>query len=207
MKLLLFSDLHCDQARGEEIVRRSEDVDVVIGAGDFGNLRQGLQPMIDILSAIARPTALVAGNAESFEELQQACCGWRTALVLHGTSCVIDGVEFFGLGGAVPETPFGDWSWDLSEKAAAELLAKASPGGVLVSHSPPKGILDQDSTGKSLGSAAVRKAIDHLAPRLVVCGHIHASSGRSLTIDDTAIVNAGPQGVTWELSPESPSTH
>ena len=34
MRLLVFSDLHCDHAAAEEIVRQSRDVDVVIGCLD-----------------------------------------------------------------------------------------------------------------------------------------------------------------------------
>ncbi|MCA9052419.1 MAG: metallophosphoesterase family protein, partial [Planctomycetaceae bacterium] len=149
MKLLLFSDLHCNLPQAAALVEQSREVDVLVGAGDFGNCRRGLQTTIDALSAIDRPTVLVAGNAESIEELRAACGCWSTAIPLHGESVVIDDVPFFGLGCAIPETPFGDWSWDHSESAAAAWLEGAPIGGVLVSHSPPKGTLDCDSGRRS----------------------------------------------------------
>jgi Icc-related predicted phosphoesterase len=80
-------------------------------------------------------------------------------------------VEFFGLGGGIPVTPFGAWSYDFTEEQAAELLSGCPKGGVLVSHSPPKGAVDVDSRGRSLGSVAVRDAVDRLEPVLVVCAH------------------------------------
>ena len=66
MKLLLFSDVHCDIQRCEKLVQRSESVDVVIGAGDIGLLRKGLKKTIAVLRQIRKPTVLVPGNSESF---------------------------------------------------------------------------------------------------------------------------------------------
>jgi Icc-related predicted phosphoesterase len=199
VKLLLFSDLHVDLAAARQLVERARAADVVIGAGDFGNMRRQVGLCIDVLRAIDRPTVLVAGNNESTEELTDACRDWPQAQVLHGSGVSIGGVEFFGLGGGVPVTPFGDWSYDFTEEQAAELLAGCPAGCVLVSHSPPKGAVDQSSRGQSLGSVAVRDAVLRLRPRLVVCGHIHGSAGQRATIGPTPVVNAGPDGVEWSL--------
>lgn len=200
MRLLLCSDIHCDKTAARRIVAQSANADAVIGAGDFATCRKGLQQTIDVLRDITRPTILVAGNAETTEELRAACDGWPDAHVLHGTGVTVAGVEFFGLGGAVPETPFGDWSYDLSEETARELLEDCPAGCVLVTHSPPRGAVDRDSGGRSLGSAGVREAIERTAPRLVVCGHIHASAGRTEMLGTTPVTNAGPMGMPYELS-------
>ena len=114
-------------------------------------------------------------------------------------SIEIDGVSFFGLGGGVPVTPFGKWSFDLSEEQATKLLERCPDHAVLISHSPPKGLVDRSSSGQSLGSTAVRDAIIQKKPLLVVSGHIHASGGKSATLNATPIVNAGPAGIMWEL--------
>ena len=82
-------------------------------------------------------------------------------------------MTFFGLGGGVPVTPFGAWSYDLTEEEAGGLLASCPEGCVLVSHSPPKGAVDVSSRGQSLGSVAVRRCVERARPALVVCGHIH----------------------------------
>lgn len=200
MKLLLFSDVHCDAAAARQIVEQSAAVDVVIGAGDFATCRRGLQGLIDVLREITRPTIVVAGNAEMTEELQHACGGWQAAHVLHGSGVSISGIDFFGLGGAVPETPFGDWSYDLSEETARRLLQDCPLGSVLVSHSPPHGVVDRDSSGRSLGSMAVLETIERTHPRLVVCGHIHASAGRTEYVGSTPVTNAGPMGTLYELA-------
>lgn len=199
MKLLLFSDLHADSAAARRLVALARTVDVVVGAGDLGNARRDLQPCIDILRAIDRPTVLVAGNNESPEELVTACRDWAQAHVLHGSGQRVEGIDFYGLGGGVPVTPFGPWSYDLTEDQASALLSHCPTGGVFVTHSPPKGAADLSSRGQSLGSTAVRAAVERCHPALVVCGHIHGSAGRTATIGSSKVVNAGPEGVLWDL--------
>ena len=199
MKLLLFSDLHGDARAARRLVEQARSVDVVVGAGDFGNLRREIGRPISVLQAIDRPAILVPGNSESDEELRAACRDWPSAQVLHGEGTTVEGVPFYGLGGGVPVTPFGAWSWDFTEDEAADLLADCPAGGVLVSHSPPKGVVDVSSDGQSLGSTAIREAIQTKQPALVVCGHIHGSGGQQGRLGETVVVNAGPEGVVWEL--------
>ena len=199
MRILAFSDLHRDRAASQRIVELSRQVDVVVGAGDYATVRRGLQSVIEILSAIERPTVLVCGNSEDDRELREACRDWSSAHVLHGDGVEIDGVPFFGLGGAVPITPFGAWSFDLSEQEAEALLSDCPSGCVLISHSPPKGLVDVSSNRISLGSFAVLRAIESKEPRLVICGHIHESSGKKVTHGKTVVLNAGPGGMIVEI--------
>jgi Icc-related predicted phosphoesterase len=199
LRLLAFSDLHCNSAAAKEIVRQSADVDWVIGAGDFATVRRGIEITIDILKAITRPTVIVPGNGESFEELQTACRDWPSVHVLHGSGVEIDGVQVFGIGGAIPVTPFGAWSYDFSEDHAAKLLATCPARCVLVSHSPPQGACDRNSTGRHLGSTTVRGLVERLKPLLVVCGHIHDSWQQREMIGPTEVINAGPQMVFVDL--------
>ena len=199
MKLLLFSDLHCNTHASIQLVDRARHVDVVVGAGDFGNIRQGIDITINVLKSIDRPTILVPGNSESTEELTLACGSWPQAHVLHGSGTTISDVDFFGLGGGIPVTPFGSWSYDFTEDQARSLLVDCPPRCVLVSHSPPKGAVDRSSDGRSLGSLAVRETIEAKQPTLVVCGHIHASAGLTYVIGTTTVINAGPDGIEFNL--------
>ncbi len=199
VKLLLFSDLHCDVRAARRLVERSAGVDMVVGAGDFANLRRGIELTLDVLKAIDKPAVLVPGNSESDAELATACRGWPRAHVLHGSGTTIAGADFWGLGGGVPVTPFGDWSVDFTEAQAEGFLAGCPEGAVLVSHSPPEGAVDVSSSGNRLGSVAVRRAVLDKRLALVVCGHIHHSAGKTAMIGDTPVVNAGPAGRVWVL--------
>jgi uncharacterized protein len=195
VKLLAFSDLHCDLERAARLVELSRDADVVIGAGDLASVHRGLEETVEVLSAIETPTVLIPGNNETDEALRRACTDWDAATVLHGEGAKINGVSFFGLGAGVPVTPW-DWSFDLTEDDAARMLAGCPEGAVLVVHSPPKGHVDY-SDGDHLGSEAVLHAIEAKRPPLALCGHIHESWGREETIGPTRVINLGPEG--WPL--------
>jgi uncharacterized protein len=195
IKILAFSDVHRDLGFSNAIVKRSHDADLIIGAGDFGTARRGLREIIRILCQIQKPLVLVPGNSESFEELQSECIDFQNMHVLHASTTTIDGVSIFGIGGGIPLTPFGSWSYDFSEEEAEDLLSACPSGGILVSHSPPKGAVDTTSSGKSIGSTAILRTITEKRPKLCICGHVHSCAGLRAYIDDTLVVNAGPDGV------------
>ena len=200
MKFLCFSDLHCDQNAAANLVALSKDVDIVIGAGDFANRHQGLSDTLDILAAIEKPSILVPGNGETVEELRAASSGWKSATVLHGDGCEILGVHFWGVGGGIPVTPFGDWSYDFDEEQAMAMLDGCPSDGVLVVHSPPLDTVDRDSARRVRGSQSIRDCVLAKNPRLVVCGHIHDDWEKRVTLQSSQILNAGPRGVVMEIN-------
>jgi Icc-related predicted phosphoesterase len=198
MKILAFSDLHRDLDQAANLTEMSKDADVIIGAGDFASIHEGLKETISALAGIETPAVLVAGNNETFDALKTAAASWPAATVLHGDSIEIDGRTFFGLGGGIPVTPW-DWSYDLEESEAEALLADLPEGAVLAVHSPPKGHCDEAGNGMSLGSKAILKAIEEKQPVLTVCGHIHESWGKESQVGATEIVNLGPKGRFFTL--------
>ena len=197
MRVLAFSDLHRDLAQAAKLVEMSAGADVVIGAGDLASVHEGLEEAIGALSAIEAPTVLVPGNNETEEALRAAAEAWSAAGVLHGGGTTIEGVEFFGLGAGVPVTPW-EWSFDLDDDDAAEMLAACPPGAVLVLHSPPRGHCDAAGDGSHFGSEALLRAIEEKAPRLAVCGHIHESWGCESRVGETPVRNLGPAGAWLE---------
>jgi uncharacterized protein len=198
MRLLAFSDLHCHIPTAAELVERSEEADVVIAAGDFAKIHDGLEPTIDALRPISVPVVLVPGNNETEDALRAACEGWEVATVLHGQGAELDGEQFYGLGAGVPVTPW-DWSFDLDEEQAAAKLADCPEGAVLVVHSPPKGHCDTSGAGDHLGSQAILDAIEAKRPKLALCGHIHEAWGAEDRIGPTTVINLGPSGRLIDL--------
>jgi uncharacterized protein len=197
MRLLAFSDLHTDLEAAARLVERSRDADVVVAAGDLASVHRGLEPTVEALEAIEVPTVVIPGNNETDRALREACAGWEAATVLHGESAELEGRTFFGLGAGVPVTPW-DWSFDLNEDQAAEMLSGCPTDAVMVVHSPPRGHVDS-SGGTHLGSAAVLGAIEEKRPPLALCGHIHESWGAESTIGSTRVINLGPEGRLLEL--------
>ncbi|MEL7279847.1 MAG: metallophosphoesterase family protein [Pseudomonadota bacterium] len=200
MKVLAFSDLHLSKARAAALVEASLDADLVIGAGDFCNMRERLTEAMGLVAGIEAPFVVVPGNCESAEELRAAAKPGM--IVLHGEAADVDGVALFGLGYGVPVTPFGAWSCDLTEEDAAEMLSPCENADIMVFHSPPKGIADVTSTGLSVGSTAIRDAIARVQPKLALCGHIHDAWGERGRIDATEVVNLGPDVNWFEIEPK-----
>ena len=194
-RVLAFSDLHLSEPRAKALIDRARSVDLVIGAGDFCTMRRGLAEFMELLAPLAGKAVYVPGNSESATELRAA----TRATVLHGAAHRAAGLNLFGLGYAVPRTPFGAWSCDLSEATAAGMLELMESADILISHSPPKGVADTSGRGESLGSTAIREAIERAQPRYCLCGHIHDSWGRRGHIGRTEVINLGPAGLLLEL--------
>jgi len=193
VKLLAFSDVHCDLGAVESLVAQSAEVDAVAGVGDFASMHEGLDETVRPLREIEVPLLLVPGNNETVDALRAVCGGWDDVTVLHGESAEVGGVSFFGLGAGVPTTPW-DWSFDLTEDEAGEMLGSMGEGSVLLSHSPPKGHVD-----KGFGSEAVLSAVEEKGARAVLCGHIHEEWGNESRIGETPVRNLGPDGYVLEL--------
>lgn len=200
MKILAFSDIHRDLGAIEAFALRARVSDILVGAGDYATKREGLQPVIDAIAALERPTVLVCGNAESPEELQAACARHKHLHVLHASSIELQNVTFFGLGGAIPPTPFGQWSVDFEETQAEHWLAHCPRGCVLVTHSPAYGHCDRTASGKSVGSHAVLSCVQRCKPALVFCGHVHDAWATSSTLGPTRLYNVGPRALQVEMS-------
>ena len=198
MRLLAFSDLHCDLDQAARLVEMAAEADVVIGAGDFASVHSGLEQTIGALAEIEVPSVLVPGNNETADALREAAGAWEAATVLHGEGATVAGAEFFGLGAGVPVTPW-EWSFDLDDERAAAMLAACPAGAIMVLHSPPKGHCDSGGDGMHFGSPALRRAIEEKQPRLAVCGHIHESWGCESEIGATPVRNLGPAGTWIEL--------
>jgi Icc-related predicted phosphoesterase len=198
VKLLAFSDLHRDLDQAAQLVAMSVEADVVIGAGDFASVHEGLDETIEALAGIETPTVLVPGNNETEEALREAATAWSAAAVLHGAGTTIGDIEFYGLGAGIPTTPW-DWSFDLDDEAATTMLAGCPRDAVLVLHSPPKGHCDSNGADMHFGSPALLQAIEEKNPQLAVCGHIHESWGCESRIGATPVRNLGPKGTWIEL--------
>ena len=198
MRILAFRELHADLDQAQRLVELSSSADVVVGVGDFASVHSGLEETIEALRAIDSPAVLVPGNNETEEALRDACEDWGAATVLHGEAAEIGGVSFFGLGAGVPVTPW-EWSFDLTEDAAAAKLASCPEGCVLAVHSPPHGHVDQSSAGEHLGSEAVLRAIELQRPRVALCGHVHEQWGGESRVGSTPVLNLGPAGRFLDL--------
>ena len=193
MKVLAFSDLHLDRLSADQLLEEADSADLVIGAGDFAQRHESLEPFMELLAPMDHKAVYVPGNNETEAALRAA----TGATVLHGQGVSVGGLSIFGLGAAVPPLPPMAWgSYDLSEDEAGAMLGDMGAVDILVSHSPPKGVADVHVSLGSIGSEAVRAVIETNQPPLVLCGHIHDCWGMEGQIGKSRICNLGP-GPTW----------
>lgn len=193
MKILAFSDVHWDLASCQALVQAGAGADLVIGAGDFAQQHMGLDETMAALEPLASKAVFVPGNNETPDALRAA----TSARVLHGEGMVFQGRQIVGIGGAIPPLPPLPWgSYDLDENTARTMLDNFEQADILISHSPPKGVVDEHGQAGSIGSISVLAAIKRLAPAFVFCGHIHDCWGQRANLDSSLVANLGPQ-INW----------
>ncbi|MGJ8626679.1 MAG: metallophosphoesterase family protein [Sulfitobacter sp.] len=196
MRILATSDLHCDVAATKVIAGAAGAADVVVIVGDLATRGEGAGPLLELLKTISRPVILVPGNHDGLAEMRSFCSDWRDGHVLHGDGLRLRDIPFFGLGAEIPRANDEVWNFAMSEAKAAAALASCPVGAVLLTHSPPKGLCDRQNNGRHEGSTAVTDVLRTKAPRLHLCGHIHASFGQSDKLGDCPVHNLGPT-VNW----------
>ncbi|MBL1436997.1 MAG: hypothetical protein COB08_012485 [Rhodobacteraceae bacterium] len=94
------------------------------------------------------------------------------------------------------ETMMAIEPFDIPEAEAAPLLKAAMGADIIICHSPPKGVADVMAPRGSMGSVEIRKAIERVQPRLMLCGHVHDCWGERGEIGLTKVANLGPD-VNW----------
>ena len=189
MRLALISDIHGSLGNVRRFFREVGDFspDFVVIAGDITHFG-GRKEARDILSAIPYKKIAVPGNCDPpeivdvFEETD--------TVDVHGKRAEIGGYVFAGLGASNP-LPFSTLFTYSEENIHLILDSIARGADILVTHTPPYGILDRTMFGHHGGSEAIRKVIEEHRPKLSLFGHIHESPGVERN-EHTVFVNAGP---------------
>lgn len=94
---------------------------------------------------------------------------------LHNEGCRIGGLHLWGS----PVSPdLVNWAFG-KYRAEMEVHWQHVPSEVdiLITHTPPFGILDQSSAGIHLGCEALLKKVQTVRPKYHIFGHVHASYG------------------------------
>lgn len=188
MRLVIVSDTHC---RHEEL--GTLESDVLIHCGDMLDLFDEAPGQIEAVDAWFGKQAfdliLCTGGNHDFALERKRLLGqpFVNATYLEDSGFDYHGVKFWG----------APWVPDLREHAfyqSPEGLAEAwaaIPGDVdvLITHTPPYGVLDRSRNGESRGCPGLLSEMGRLNLRLHCFGHVHASAGR-INKGRTEYVNA-----------------
>lgn len=169
------------------------DGDILIHAGDFGQRGQlsELSRFHDWMASFPHAHKIfVAGNHdwcfERHPEESQAIM--REVTYLQDAEVTVMGLKIYGS----PWQPrFFDWAFNLNRgKPLAAVWAKVPlKTDILVTHSPPSGILDLTAAGINAGCEDLIARVKKVKPKLHCFGHIHEGYGRQAK-GDTTYVNA-----------------
>lgn len=115
--------------------------------------------------------------------------------LLTDKAAEVQGLKFWG---SPWQLWFHNWAFNAPEYQGEEFLEKKyslipNDTDVIITHGPPKEYGDQSLENENLGSVSLLKRIEAIAPKLVVCGHIHFGQGQYYH-GKTKIVNASYWG-------------
>jgi len=193
MKTLILSDTHGDH----ENIKIQDKFNLIIHSGDFTRndiyKKENFYNFIDwYAKQNGKYKILVAGNHDGFIEenkkIAKDYMNKKEIIYLEDNFIDIEGIKFYG----TPWTPeFLDWYFMLDE---FELIPKFNhineDTNVLITHGPPKGILDKNLQNIQCGSNALKNRIKELKNlKYCIFGHIHEGRG-SLERNGVFYINA-----------------
>lgn len=199
MKIALFSDTHALHGQ-----IKIPDADILIFAGDMTHCRtaRDVADFNHFLGSLPHKHKIVIGGNHDYRlarEPDKAKHLFSEAIYLLDELVVVSGVAIYGS----PWQPlFNDRACDAFAlprgRALREKWEKIPPGvDILVTHTPPIGILDQDGP-VSHGCSDLAEVVARLRPRYHIFGHIHSHHGM-IKVGSTSYINCNVQGENGAL--------
>jgi len=182
------------------------DIDLLIHAGDMSMMgtETEIEQFLKWYSSLrAKYKVLIAGNHDFLFEKQRMIAKdllakYPDIIYLETEEVVIEGIKIYG----EPRQPwFHSWAFNVERGEAIKRYWDAIPEDVniLVTHGPPKGILDMTMSGENVGCEDLLYRLPYLEQlKLVVFGHIHEHAGCEL-INGVYYVNASALNVRYQL--------
>ncbi len=194
MKILFTSDLHGHEGAYKSFASLLHRAEFSLGviAGDLmthlslkeaeisrktvmETLQEKIKSFQNILMSSGKPIFFIMGNDDGIIEGGLSWPENKSLININQKRAVYKKFKFIGYQYTVPfvgglyEKPESEQKKDL-----ARLERKIDSDTILITHGPPRGILDD----QNYGSNALRNLVDKNPPRLHLFGHIHQSFGR-----------------------------
>lgn len=166
--------------------------DILIHSGDFSNMgyKHEIESFANWFSKQIHPIKiLVYGNHEVSTDKEFYNKRWRefhnkkivldkdfwdrrNIIVLCGDYIDINGIKIWGH----PLMPWNhnDWAWSRSVVETNKILSNIPKDiDIIITHSPPYGILDNALDGSNIGNKELIKYIKKIKPLICIFGHVH----------------------------------
>lgn len=198
LRLILISDTH-----GLHRELNIPSGDVLIHAGDVLHVGQKdiLTDFNKYLGTLPHPHKIViAGNHDACFEQEPNFCNkvLTNAIYLQDKSVSLGGIQFYGS----PWQPWlGGMAFNLKSKRALQKKWALIPSGidVLITHTPPFGILDETAAKQHVGCFELLASIGKTKPKVHVFGHIHENPGK-VYLGGVTFINASICNVDYRLA-------
>lgn len=181
MRVVCVSDTHGIHERMPDAI---PDGDLLLHAGDItrrGNI-EDLSEVNEFFAALPHThKVFVPGNHDwCFEKSPERAC----ELVSEATCLIDESIEIEGMTiwGSPWQPEFHNWAFNLPRGPKLKAVWQMIPvdTDIVITHSPPRGILDLCSNGRFEGCDDLRDRIFEVRPRLHLFGHIHESYGSEI---------------------------
>lgn len=199
MKILAVGCIHGDILKVRKLAEKAEkeSVDLVVLCGDLTYADTSSENLIGPFLKKHKRVLFVPGNHDSLETMYLLQDLYKITN-LHGYSVSINGIGFFGCGGA----PYVGPNLTLSESEIFDKLSKSHDKiknlskKIMVTHAHPKGSIGENLAHPIIKSSkSIRKAIDKFKPDLLLYSHVHEAQGIEEIIGDTKLINVCKEGV------------
>ncbi len=212
MRIVCISDLHGLHLKWYRNIGAMPSGDVLVVSGDItiSGRTEELQSFNDWASMLKRiygykAVIVIAGNHDkclsenSPRAIQRDFL--KDCVYLQDQEYVLDGVKFYGS----PWTPkYGSWWFMKADEELEETWAHIPHDvNVLITHGPPKGILDLALGNVHAGSLSLAREIYYMKSlKLHVFGHIHEAYGIQADKGyENKITKCNASAVTLSLNP------
>lgn len=184
MKIVTLADTH-----GYHYKVDVPNGDMVIHAGDMtmdGTFNQ-LATFFDWFKELPHKYKVVIPGNHDFwlAEKEIHCIPWENIIYLHNSMVTIEGIRIYGFP-YIP--PVGKWAFMMPHGQRQIAVEKIPEVDILVTHTPPRGILDITEQDRNVGCLYLREYMFRSKAKYNVFGHIHESTGIE-ELKDTFFVN------------------
>lgn len=201
MNLLCTSDLHGVIPVQIEKLINQYSIDAILYGGDFsphGWYGEGksLEDVMNFLLSLNKPIFFVHGNIDPGPDYFNAIeKNYKNLYYVHLKKAKVGEYHIVGLGDFhfLPSFVFDRFE---------SLIKKKPEKTIIISHYPPKGLVDFTDDGEHAGIVRLREIIEKYQPLLFICGHIHEAAGIT-KLGRTTIVNAAMKNVLAEIEDDN----
>lgn len=194
MRIYAVADIHGKPDRIALIRENLNEIkpDALVVAGDITNYAN-CKAVIEQFRRMPAPVLAIRGNTDP-PKVSHLLEDAPNITSLHLKKHKINEIVFVGAGGTIP-VPFDSRMGFREKKTLKILAALIDEKSVLVTHPPPRGILDEAFGRFHAGCRRLRQLVLQHRPKLLLCGHIHEWPGVAC-LGTTQVVNCCMTGTS-----------